>query len=220
MRIYDPRVGRFLSVDPLTKSYPWYTPYQFAGNSPIHAIDLDGMEPSSPAKFDFRGFLQVPAIDNMRVESHPAYKPIIINPKQFISSTVGEIDIPSDQKLNNAIVKNNAEVLKFAIADPQKLVEGDKLEWLAVLPIGRIAKGAKLLKSIPMGFKSFGHFKQFSEAVQAGFAKVGYKKTKIFMQGSAVTGVKHETKELFDVGRKSDFDIAVVQDDLFKKAKE
>lgn len=45
MRIYDPRVGRFLSVDPLTKSYPFYTPYQFAGNNPILSIDVDGLEP-------------------------------------------------------------------------------------------------------------------------------------------------------------------------------
>jgi RHS repeat-associated protein len=45
MRIYDPRIGRFLSVDPLTRSYPWYTPYQFAGNTPIWAVDLDGGEP-------------------------------------------------------------------------------------------------------------------------------------------------------------------------------
>jgi RHS repeat-associated protein len=44
MRIYDPRLGRFLSVDPLTKTYPWYTPYQFAGNKPIGAIDVDGLE--------------------------------------------------------------------------------------------------------------------------------------------------------------------------------
>jgi RHS repeat-associated protein len=43
-RIYNPRIARFLSVDPLTKSYPWYTPYQFAGNKPIWAIDLDGLE--------------------------------------------------------------------------------------------------------------------------------------------------------------------------------
>ncbi|WP_341836417.1 RHS repeat-associated core domain-containing protein [Chitinophaga pollutisoli] len=43
-RIYDPRVAKFLSVDPLTKSYPHYTPYQFAGNTPIMAIDLDGAE--------------------------------------------------------------------------------------------------------------------------------------------------------------------------------
>jgi RHS repeat-associated protein len=44
MRIYDPRLGRFLSVDPLTGKYPWYTPYQFAGNKPINSIDLDGLE--------------------------------------------------------------------------------------------------------------------------------------------------------------------------------
>ncbi|PCJ64657.1 MAG: hypothetical protein COA58_13035 [Bacteroidetes bacterium] len=43
-RIYNPRLAKFLSVDPLTKSYPWYTPYQFAGNMPIAAIDLDGLE--------------------------------------------------------------------------------------------------------------------------------------------------------------------------------
>jgi RHS repeat-associated protein len=43
-RIYNPALGRFLSVDPLTKDYPWYTPYQFAGNKPIACIDLDGLE--------------------------------------------------------------------------------------------------------------------------------------------------------------------------------
>ncbi|MCB0740980.1 MAG: RHS repeat-associated core domain-containing protein [Chitinophagaceae bacterium] len=44
MRIYDPRLGRFLSLDPLTAKFPFYTPYQFAGNSPIWAVDLDGLE--------------------------------------------------------------------------------------------------------------------------------------------------------------------------------
>jgi len=44
MRIYDPRVGRFLSVDPLQKVFPNLTPYQFASNNPIEAVDLDGRE--------------------------------------------------------------------------------------------------------------------------------------------------------------------------------
>jgi RHS repeat-associated protein len=44
MRIYDPRLGRFLSVDPITSEYPELTPYQFASNSPINSIDLDGLE--------------------------------------------------------------------------------------------------------------------------------------------------------------------------------
>jgi RHS repeat-associated protein len=44
MRIYDPRLGRFLSVDPITRQYPQLTPYQFASNSPIKNVDVDGLE--------------------------------------------------------------------------------------------------------------------------------------------------------------------------------
>jgi len=33
-----------MSVDPLTKKFPWWTPYQFAGNTPIYALDLEGKE--------------------------------------------------------------------------------------------------------------------------------------------------------------------------------
>lgn len=43
-RIYNPALGKFLSVDPLTNDFPWFTPYQFAGNTPIYAVDLDGLE--------------------------------------------------------------------------------------------------------------------------------------------------------------------------------
>ncbi|WP_039135644.1 RHS repeat-associated core domain-containing protein, partial [Flavihumibacter sp. ZG627] len=45
MRIYDPRIGKFLSVDPLTNQFGFLTPYQYAGNTPIRAIDKDGEEP-------------------------------------------------------------------------------------------------------------------------------------------------------------------------------
>ena len=47
-RIYDPRIVRFKSIDPLQRDYPYYTPYQFSGNSPIQAVDLDGREPKRP----------------------------------------------------------------------------------------------------------------------------------------------------------------------------
>ena len=44
MRIYDPRIAKFLSVDPIGVKYPELTPYQFASNRPIQGIDLDGKE--------------------------------------------------------------------------------------------------------------------------------------------------------------------------------
>jgi RHS repeat-associated protein len=46
-RYYDPRVGRFLSVDRKTANFPFYSPYGFAANSPIKNLDLDGNEPKS-----------------------------------------------------------------------------------------------------------------------------------------------------------------------------
>ncbi len=48
-RIYSPGLGRFLSVDPLTDKFAWLSPYQFAGNSPVALIDLDGLEQALPA---------------------------------------------------------------------------------------------------------------------------------------------------------------------------
>jgi RHS repeat-associated protein len=48
MRIYNPRLGRFLSTDPLGSKYPWLTPYQYASNSPIALIDIDGAEGGVP----------------------------------------------------------------------------------------------------------------------------------------------------------------------------
>jgi RHS repeat-associated protein len=41
-RIMDVRLGRFLSVDPLTAIQPFQSPYTFAGNKPIVAIDKNG----------------------------------------------------------------------------------------------------------------------------------------------------------------------------------
>ena len=44
LRIYDPRLGKFLSIDPIAADYPELTPYQFASNRPIDGIDIDGLE--------------------------------------------------------------------------------------------------------------------------------------------------------------------------------
>lgn len=42
-RIYDPRVTRWLSTDPLQDKYPWISPYNYVSNSPIGKIDVDGL---------------------------------------------------------------------------------------------------------------------------------------------------------------------------------
>ena len=41
-RMYDPRIGRWLSLDPLQAKYPDLSPYNFVDNSPLMFIDPDG----------------------------------------------------------------------------------------------------------------------------------------------------------------------------------
>jgi RHS repeat-associated protein len=48
-RVYDARLGRFLSVDPLFKEYPWNSTYAFAENRVIDGKDLEGLEYQSTA---------------------------------------------------------------------------------------------------------------------------------------------------------------------------
>lgn len=52
-RMEDTRIARFRSNDPLFKKYPELTPYQFASNTPIRAIDLDGLESAAPPNMNF-----------------------------------------------------------------------------------------------------------------------------------------------------------------------
>jgi RHS repeat-associated protein len=44
-RVHDPRLGRFLSLDPLAAEYPFYSPYAFSGNRVIDSRELEGLEP-------------------------------------------------------------------------------------------------------------------------------------------------------------------------------
>ena len=41
-RQQDPMLTRFLTIDPLAEKYPWISPYAYALNNPVNAIDPDG----------------------------------------------------------------------------------------------------------------------------------------------------------------------------------
>lgn len=62
-RIYNSRLGKFLSTDPLFKNFPWYTPYQFAGDKPIACLDLDGLEDVYYNGILINDLSMVPALD-------------------------------------------------------------------------------------------------------------------------------------------------------------
>jgi RHS repeat-associated protein len=56
-RNYDPQIGRFTQLDPLTHEYPFLTPYQYASCDPITNIDVDGLEgtPAPPIGSIYNG---------------------------------------------------------------------------------------------------------------------------------------------------------------------
>ena len=112
MRIYDGRLGRFLSVDPLTKGYPELTPYQFASNSPLSGIDLDGLEylGSNTARVEIVSGIVKLKISNMHSITKFRFSEINENPHNWtrdeigINTTIGSISlnkIPINPLQNN-----------------------------------------------------------------------------------------------------------------------
>jgi len=55
-RMHDARIGRFFAIDPLTKSYPWNSPYAFSENRVIDSRELEGLERVSIHNYSFAPF--------------------------------------------------------------------------------------------------------------------------------------------------------------------
>ena len=94
-RMLDPRVGRWLSIDPKWRNFESITPYNFANNNPIKFIDRDGEDP-----IDFLTWLMFKAIpwvrDNYTSKGFAikitSYKDISEQKKDQIMYKVGLVD--------------------------------------------------------------------------------------------------------------------------------
>lgn len=97
MRIYDPRLGRFLCTDPITDRFPELTPYQFASNSPIWAIDLDGLEglvatgTSQPFSNDSRPVGMIMTVQDA-AKIDPRIRSLVADFTPFIGTIKGGVD--------------------------------------------------------------------------------------------------------------------------------
>jgi RHS repeat-associated protein len=132
-RIYNPRIAKFLSVDPLFKSYPWYTPYQFAGNKPIAAVDLDGLEEKLTIYFTEIGFEDevgrpvqfAVTFENVDYERRKQIAHQYLLPASFYEDSeqfnnTGEVAISSDYQSGGSSITN---VLWTSEPDDQTYVE-------------------------------------------------------------------------------------------------
>ncbi|MCP1479048.1 filamentous hemagglutinin [Pseudomonas chlororaphis] len=72
--------------------------------------------------------------------------------------------------------------------------------------------------TVPSGFANVKEFSNFGASIRDGLSKAGYGNVEPILQGSAITGKSYRTGQAFDVGRTSDFDIALASSELLKKA--
>jgi RHS repeat-associated protein len=70
MRIYDPRLVKFVSVDPLSNQFPWNSVYSYAEGDPVNYIDLDGCE-KPPIRAQAVPVLKRPIIEPVHSEAPP-----------------------------------------------------------------------------------------------------------------------------------------------------
>ena len=171
MRIYDGRLGRFLSVDPLTKKFAGLTTYQFASNSPIENSDLDGAEALSEIKAglarQMEMTIKIPTLQKVNKKIEDA---------RFSAMMQNAAQIPS-AKVTNAIQysqadqeKHDAMCGKFR-ADHGQNPDGTPMAW-AELAENKHFKGFADnvgSRTVTLATLSIGGV-EFKEAIEAGKA--------------------------------------------------
>ncbi len=143
-RIYDPRIGKFMSLDPLEKKYPELTPYQFASNTPIQAIDIDGLEQGAVRNLNLANRNGVQIV--MKVTENDQMSAIDAKARQSammksipVTKNVAETTFPTEnQNMQVAVsfsagykkwsTEVNKKELPLPIANKKEAVEGNPVQ--------------------------------------------------------------------------------------------
>ncbi len=73
---------------------------------------------------------------------------------------------------------------------------------------------------LPLGFNTREEYASFGRSARTALNEAGYPEAVPYMRGSAVTGYSYRTGEAFDVGRRSDYDLAIVSPRLYELMRE
>lgn len=77
-RIYDPRLGRWLSLDPLMEKYPALSPYNFCANNPIIFIDVDGKDFILSTNYTYDGVASPTSVHQLGATSINGTSPLAL----------------------------------------------------------------------------------------------------------------------------------------------
>jgi hypothetical protein len=204
MRIYDPRLGRFLSVDPLATKYPELTPYQFASNTPIRAIDLDGLEAAAVDAYKKAKKYGYDALKIQRVDAGFGNVQTQLyslkahgNSQEF--GKLKEAFINSPQKITNNTFAKYSPVNGF---DKKTLNEGDEIAIqpkIGVVPIAPVPVYVRVIQ-IENNANSFKlTFATLEGHPEAGF--VSFSGSIDEKTGEITVSILTETREVWGISK-------------------
>lgn len=95
-RIQDPRLGRFLSIDPLKSKYPYLSPYVYARNKPIAKIDAGGMNEVTPPPPDVNVYIVVKSdneikTNNIQAGLHGNWHVVVVSDIENAAAAVQQV---------------------------------------------------------------------------------------------------------------------------------
>jgi hypothetical protein len=141
-----------------------------------------------------------------------------------------------EDAFNSGDMRGTGQQLGKLVVDFAQLATG--VEGLVRLGIGTTSMGGRLLLGaadyiasarafaaevgrIPLGFEDARTFLKFGDELYTGLKSAGVIDAQAGFQGSAVTGFRFRPpNEPFDLGRLSDFDVAIASPSLLQRAKE
>ncbi len=123
----------------------------------------------------------------------------------------------------SAAAEKEATIVARAETQAAKVVkEGESYQTKVLSKYKEARDGVKAIAEmiLPKGFKSAADFIRFGRTLREGLAEAGYADADAILQGSAVTGKSFRAGAPFDVGRISDFDVALTGDSLLQAAQD
>lgn len=114
-RMHDPRLGKFLSLDPLSDSYPHNSPYAFSENRVIDGIELEGAEYLSDKKAKVKFYFGYAMI---RLEG---FKPIVRNSfNKHYASGITMTYTKDEMGVKPNLAISEEAIMKLRVATPKK----------------------------------------------------------------------------------------------------
>ncbi|ANQ48752.1 hypothetical protein MY04_1376 [Flammeovirga sp. MY04] len=203
-RVYNPVIGKFLSVDPLTKSYPWYTPYQFAGNKPIWAVDLDGLEELVRTQYIWHGDGSTTLVNRQIEHRNGNWEGTRYRDGYFFENT-GKYYSETGLDLNSTAftTMQNDNPMHFAALQYHRMLERQSDEQLIfdglALTGATVALTASIFTANPMGAMAAFNIMSSTFAVGATSSKLGFD-----LMGRGDLSAKIPSSPLGGVGRAMD----------------